>query len=132
MSGDGQLQLQKAVYNALVTAHAPTKVYDHVPQDAVFPYVVIGEGEAREFDTDTEIGQEHVVTIHHFDQASGRLSVKRMQKRTYDALHDVSLSLETGAALVLCLFDFHTSPAVDPDGKTYHGVSQFRAITTES
>ena len=132
MSGDGQWQLQKAVYTALVTAHGATKVFDHVPQNTPGDYVALGDAEASEFDTDTEIGQEHVVTVHHYARSGeGKRATLAMQKRTYDALHDQSLTLDTGAALVLLFYTFSTV-VLDPDGKTYHGVSQFRAITTES
>ena len=131
MSGDAQQQLQAAIYNALTTALAPIKVYDHVPQDANFPYVVIGEGDAREFDTTTELGQEHQVIIHVFSQGRGKKEAKGIQKQIYDALHYQSLSLSSGAALVHILFDL-SGVTLDPDGLTYHGVSQFRAITTEA
>jgi hypothetical protein len=132
VSGDGQLQLQKAVYAALEPAVSPAKVYDHVPQNKGFPYVVIGDGEAREWDTTTELGQEHRVDIHVFSRdAKGKRAVKELQRKIYDALHDQDLVLEAGAALVLLLLDFSTV-VLDPDGETYHGVSQFRAITTEA
>lgn len=132
MSGDGQRQLQTAVYTALVTALSPAKVYDHVPQNKEFPYCAIGDSDAREFDTDTELGQDHVVTLHYFDRSGkGKRAVQDAQRKIYDALHDQTLALAAGAALVLLLQDFATV-TLDPDGKTYHGVSQFRAITTEA
>lgn len=132
MSGDGQLQLQKALYAALSPALSPAKVYDHVPQDAGFPYCALGDSEAREWDTSTELGQEHVITLHYFSRdARGLRAVKDAQKKIYDALHDQALALDAGAALVLLLFDFSRA-TLDPDGLTYHGVSQFRAITTET
>lgn len=132
MSGDGQQQLQKAIYTALAAALSPAKVYDHVPQKKEFPYAVIGDSEAREFDTTTELGQEHVVTIHYYTRhTKGKRAVHEAQRAIYNALHDQNLALEAGAALVLLLQDFATA-VLDPDGETYHGVSQFRAITTES
>ena len=132
MSADGQLQLQKAVITAATAAVSPAKVYDHVPQNVAFPYCALGDSEAREWDTDTELGQEHTITLHYFSRdARGQRAVKEALKRLQDALHDQSLALETGAALVLLLFEFSRT-FLDPDGLTYHGVIQFRAITTES
>jgi hypothetical protein len=132
VSGDGQLQLQKAVVTALAAAVSPAKVLDHVPQDTPFPYYALGGFEAREWDTSTELGQEHVFQVHYFerDPKRGQRAVKEAQKKIYDALHDQPLTLEAGAALVLILCEFSTVN-LDPDN-SYHGVSQFRAITTEA
>lgn len=132
MSGDGQLQLHKAVYDALVAAVSPAKVYGHAPQGAVFPYYVLGDGEAREWDTTTELGQEHVLQVHYFerDPKRGHKAVKEAQKKIYDALHAQPLTLAAGAALVHIHYDYSTV-VLDPDN-TYHGVSQFRALTTEA
>lgn len=141
MSGDGQQQLQKAVYDALTAAlatagpaGAPVPGYDDpVPQDASFPYWAFGASETSEFDTTTELGQEHVLEIHTFwrNDDAGKKQIQALQKKVYDAIHNVSLTLAAGAALVFLFQDFSTV-FTDPDGVTQHGIQRFRAATTEA
>lgn len=133
MSGDAQYQVRRMLYTVLTAALSPAKVFDHVPQNTAFPYAVIGDGQSEEFDTDTEHGQEHRVEIHFFtrDPKRGRKAVMELQKLAYDALHDQSQTLEAGAAMVFCYF-VNSQAYPDPDGKTWHGISTFRIVTTEA
>lgn len=135
MSGDGQTQLHDAVLAALRAAVKPVPVHDHVPQGdpnkRPFPYLVIGENEVGEFDTDTEVGQEHRVMVHVFSRQRGKQETRDLLKKIYDALHAQPLSLAAGAALVHIHWEL-SDISPDPDGLTYHGVSRFRALTTET
>jgi len=140
MSGDGRWQLQKKIYETLTTAlatagsgGAAVPVYDHVPQNAPFEYVAIGDGHAEEWDTSTELGQDHQVDIHVFGRNDnlGKKRVLAMQKLIYDALHDATLALDAGAALVQILCTLQTA-FQEPDSKTWHGVCRFDALTAEA
>lgn len=140
MSGDGRQQLQKALYETLTTAlltagagGAAVPVYDHVPQDSSFDYVRIGDLESGEWDTTTELGQEHDVDIHVFMRSDklGKKQAQQLQKLVYDALHQAELVLDAGAALVDLRCTFQTT-FTEPDGITQHGVSHFTAQTTEA
>ena len=135
-----ELAVQAAIYQAL-TASAPlmavvTGVYDNVPQldertdpDGIFPYVMIGEDDVDEDDTDTSRGFRIEVEIHAWSRFRGRREVKEIQGHVYDALHRQPLSVD-GYHFVDCFFD-EAETRLDPDGKTRHGVSIFIIRITE-
>ena len=141
MTADPQWQLQVAVDTALradatliaLLADGVDGIYDGVPQDSVFPYVVIGDDTVRPFDTMTEDGAEATLTIHTWDSPDadsdqiGFSTTKQIMSAIVDALDQATLSV-TGHTLVLLRFEFsHTF--LDPDGLTRHGVQRFRALT---
>lgn len=134
MSGDAQTALHDAVLVKLTAACTPTPVLDYVPQTEpnarAFPYLVIGENEAEDWDTDTELGQEHRLTIHIFSRARGKQECRDLLKKIYGALHDQNLAL-AGQQLVLLRYEF-SGITPDPDGITQHGVARYRALTTEA
>lgn len=135
MSGDAQTQIHDAVFKALAAALKPVPVWDHVPQgepnDRPFPYLVVGENETSEWDTDTELGQEHRLTIHVFSRQRGKQETRDLLKKIYDTLHNQPLNVGIGAQLVFIYYEF-SSVSPDPDGMTYHGVARYRSITTEA
>lgn len=115
---------------------AEPAVYDHVPQsitpeDATkFPYVVLGDGTAQEFDTDDVNGQETTITLHVWDRYRGRKRVMQVLDAIYTALHDVTLTV-SGQHAVFCLWEF--SQVLQEDGPTsQHAVTRFRIVTQES
>ena len=120
----------------LAGSPAEPAIYDNVPQSATpedaaqFPYLVIGESTAIEFDTDDINGQETTLTLHVWDRYRGRKRVNAALDAIYTALHDVNLSV-SGQVAVLCLWVF--SQVFEEDGPTtQHGVTRFRIVTMES
>ena len=105
---------------------AVTGVYDHVDQGSAFPYVVIGEDSAAEFDTDTEIGAESSITIHTWSRYKGRQETKEIQQMIYDILHRAELTI-TDAKFYGLDWQFSDS-FLEPDGETRHGVMRFRLL----
>lgn len=70
MLNSASAALNKAVLELLaldpeLTALAGAgKVYDRPPQSAPFPYISLGETEARNWSTQTSAGLEHRITLH--------------------------------------------------------------------
>ncbi len=134
MTSDSLWPLQAALHAAL-TGDAtlqgflgnPARVYDHVPQDSAFPYLVIGESHGGPFDTKTESGMEQRLTIHAWSRYRGLKETKEIMAAVSAALDGQSLTV-AGHALILLS---HESSAtfLDPDGLTRHGVQRFRAVT---
>lgn len=124
-------------YSALTTALGGSKVYDHVPQRTVAPYVVIGDDTSVDFDTKTSNGWEVTLTIHCWDfEKAGRKSVKAIMGHIYDALHKAESSITvTGFSLVMIYCEFQqTFQETAIEGASdhyYHGVQRFRAIIHE-
>ncbi len=125
--------LQTALYARLAN-YAPLSaladaVYDHVPQDAAFPYVQVGEIDGTEWDTDTSLGSDDTVTIHVWSRYRGRLETHQIQDAIYGALHRHALAVD-GAHVVTVEFEFADS-LLDPDGLTRHGVQRFRVLLNQ-
>ncbi len=134
MTADAQWPLQGAIHAALVAdvtldGLISGRVYDHVPQDSVYPYLVIGDATARDFDTKTEDGMEHTLTVHSWSRYRGLSEAKAIMAATADVLDGQGLTV-TGHALTLIRFEF-SATFLEPDGLTRHGVQRFRAITTK-
>ena len=124
-----QLEIQTAVYSRLTSQLSET-VYDDVPQDPTFPFVVIGDDTGIPFDTDDTTGTESTLTIHVWSRYDGRSEVKGIMSDIYDALNRHSLSV-TGANTIDCLYEFGET-MLDPDMETRHGVMRFRLTVTNT
>lgn len=122
--------LQQAVFDQLSNYPDMPTVYDDVPVDAAFPYVVIGEDTHIPFDTDDSLGSESTVTLHVWSRYRGKKEAKEIQALIYDAMTRHPLVLD---AHDLITIEFEYSEVVlDPDGITRHGVQRFRAITEQA
>lgn len=121
---------------SVIDGDAGKAIYDQPPQPSApesstgFPFVVLGDDTATEWDTDSSFGQETTITLHVFSRATARKECKQIQDAIYNALQDASLAV-TGHTAVLCFFEFSESFA-DPDGATQHGVSRFRILTEKN
>lgn len=122
------VELQRTIYETLtadpILMAQVTGVYDHVDQGKEYPYVVIGEDAAAEFDTDTEQGDESLLTIHTWSRERGRLQTKEIQDAIYEALHRKHLTMNN--AIFHSIFWEFSDSFIDPDNETRHGVMRFR------
>lgn len=117
------LQIQKAVYTALVAA-LDVPVFDHVPQDSPYPYVVVGDDTAVPWDTDDSLGTEATVTVHAWSQYRGRAEAKELLEQIYTALHRQDIAVEN-AVTIESIAEFQQT-IVESDGLTRHGIIRFR------
>lgn len=118
--------IQAALYSAL-SGNISATVFDHVPEDSAFPYVVIGEDLASEWDTDTEQGFETVLTLHYWSRYRGKKEIKELMGEVYDLLHRTDLSI-TGQYTVNLMWE-SSEIILDADGLTYHGIGDYRLIS---
>jgi len=125
-------ELQKAIYSALngnVTGIGGTgnvSVYDDVPEQTSYPYVLMGEETTSNNGTKTLDGLEHTLTIHAWSQYRGRREIKEIMQSIYSLLHDSAITV-AGASLVLIRQEFSTTLA-ENDRITRHGVMRFRVV----
>jgi hypothetical protein len=125
--------LQKSVY-ATLAANPPLvallgsdRLYDAVPQNAAFPYVVIDQMQIRDWSTGTEKGFEHAVLLHIWSRYEGRREVYDIGDALREALDGAELGLE-GHRLVNFTHQYSDIKR-DEDGTTLHGIVRFRAVT---
>jgi hypothetical protein len=125
--------LRAAIHDALVAdggllaVLGGARVYDEVPQDAVFPYVTLGDARIADASTATEAGLEHRLTLHAWSRQGGHRQAHEIAGALLQALDDAPLALD-GHDLVdlrFALADIRR----EADGRTYHALLRFRALT---
>jgi len=125
--------LRAAVHDALVanaglvSVLGGPKIYDEPPRTAVFPYVTLGEGRIADFSTGSEAGEEHQLTLHGWSREGGHREAHVIAGTLLQALDDAPLSL---AGHHLINFRFAVADVRrEADGRTYHALVRFRAVT---
>ncbi|MDE2112515.1 MAG: DUF3168 domain-containing protein [Alphaproteobacteria bacterium] len=124
--------LQQAAFAALaasdaVRAVAGDRVFDAVPRGAAFPYIVIGDDTEGNWDTATEAGGEHLLSVHVWSRGGGHRESKRAAAAVRETLDGAALTLD-GHDLIDIRFlsaDFRR----EADGETYRALLRFRAVT---
>jgi hypothetical protein len=129
MSGNPAWPLQTAVYTRLsgdseLTSTLGAAVYDHVPDSAAFPYVVIGEATVAPNDTMGKTGRDLTLTVHTWSQYQGLKQVLQIADRVDDLL-DRWFPTVTGWTANEMLSEFFET-FKDADGVTRHGVARYR------
>ena len=112
---------------ALVSLLGGPKVYDEPPRSAAFPYVTLGEARIADYSTGTEAGEEHQLTLHAWSRQGGQREAHLIAGALLQALDDAPLTLADNH-----LVDFRFAVADvrrEADGRTYHALVRFRAVT---
>ena len=129
--------LQKAVYSALnsasitgVSGAAITGVFDDVPEQTAYPYIVIGDETATNISVFDKNAHDHTLTIHVWSQYRGLAEVKQIMQQIFTTLNDAAIVV-TGAALVNIKHEFENT-LMESDGITRHGIMRFRAVVFDS
>jgi hypothetical protein len=124
--------LQQAVFAALsassdLQAFIEGRVFDYVPRDSGFPYVVLGDGNETDWSTATDDGTEHAVQIDVWSRAPGHKETKQIAEVIRTTLNNAVLTV-SGATLVDIRY-LTTDFSREPDGQTFRARLQFRAVT---
>lgn len=99
------------------------RVYNEPPKSVAFPYVTLGE-------TGTEPGAEHHFTLHAWSRQGGHKEAHLVAGALLQALDDAPLTL---AEHRLINFRFALADVRrEADGRTYHALVRFRAVTEPS
>lgn len=122
------LAIQRAVYMRLSTM-LEVDVWDDVPDNPSFPYVVVGDDTALDWSGDWYLGTDATITIHVWSTQSGRSQTKQIQQEIDDALNRHHLEVEDFH--VVTIHREYTETLLDPDGETRHGVQRFRLLGHE-
>ncbi len=133
MPTPASVALRAAVHDALVADAALAavlggpKVYDEPPRGAAFPYVTLGEARVADFAAGSEPAQEHQLTLHAWSRQGGHREAHAIAGALLQALDDAPLAL-TDHALVNFRFAV-ADVRREADGRTYHALVRFRAVT---
>jgi hypothetical protein len=125
--------LRAAVHAALSQDGALTallggaRVYDEPPKSAAFPYVTIGEGRFSNLGTVDDPAQEHQLTLHAWSRQGGHREAHLVTGALLQNLEDAALAID-GHRLVNLRFTV-ADIRREADGRTYHALVRFRAVT---
>jgi hypothetical protein len=125
--------LQQAVYAALAASEPLTtllggeRIYDATPQAVAFPFLVIDQTQIRDWSTGTEQGAEHVLLLHVWSQNESKREAYEIADAARDVLDGAALSPDEHQ--LVNLTHQYSDLRRDEDGKTYHGIIRFRAVT---
>jgi len=123
-----QLPLQKAVFDRLVAQLAPTPVYDDVPEESAFPYVVIGEDTGSDWFSSTWGGREVTLTIHVWSQYRGMKELKTIMEKVVRNLTNWTPDLSADNFAVALLIPEFEDQFKEGEGITRHGVIRIRTM----
>ena len=128
--------LQRLIYERLsldpvIGELVAGRIFDDVPQGECFPYITIGEDDARPWGNDCVQGLESLITIHAFSRYAGRREVKDISAAVVDVLHNAKLVDNSGVYAAVCSLDMQTA-MTEADGATRHAVIRFRVLLTKA
>ena len=112
---------------ALVSILGGAKVYDEPPRSAAFPYVTLGEARIADYSAGGEPSEEHQLTLHAWSRQGGHREAHVIAGALLQALDDAPLAL-TDHHLVNLRFSV-ADIRREADGRTYHALVRFRAVT---
>ena len=116
---------------AYVGSGASSRVYTNVPQDTTFPYIRVNIT-SEPFDTVDTSGMVHHVTVQCFSRKPGPEEAAAMRAAVYALLHrnESAFTLDNGT-LFNINYDNVGFVEQEPDGKTWQGFAQFRAVVMD-
>lgn len=114
-----------------LTALVGDRVYDNIPANAVYPYVVLGPSQEIQDDADCLAGTEVGFRVEGWSKLSGRVEILRIGDAIKGALHQWETSL-TDNALVFMEW-MRSDWLLDQSGTAtlQHIVCEFRAVTEQ-
>ena len=126
------VELQKVIFAALrgdaaISAVVGNRIHDHAPANVRFPYLTFGRSSAYDWSTGTEIGTEHLFSIHVWSKARGKTETLELMGRVEELLRDGKL-VPQGHHLVNLTPNFAES-RFDEELSLYHGLLRYRAVT---
>lgn len=128
------LNICEAIHNLLtqdITVQAllgqPPRLYDHPPDDPIFPYLTYGPMRSQDESGDGAIINIHTMTLHLWSRYSGRAEVMQILDALTQALRRGPLTLKD-VSLVQAQVTY-TDIFRAPDGLTLHGLIRFSLMT---
>lgn len=124
-----QWPVQQAIYAVMASDsmlfNSVTSISDQPPQNAVAPYVVLGEGTGTPDDVLDVSGSQQTMTIHVWDRDAPMSRVKQIMDRIVVILHNAKLT-NAVTQFASCTVEY---TGLDRDVETWHGVVRVRVLT---
>ena len=105
-------------------------VLDATPENEVFPYIIMGSIDGKDWSDKSTPGQEVTITVHVWSQYKGKKEVLEIGDGVLQAVTRDPLDLGGGFNAVVDNFGGHRV-IVDIDGFTRHGILEFEFMIEE-
>lgn len=124
----------KAIHDALsadVSVQAllgsPARLYDHPPEDPIFPYLSYGPMRSTDIGGDTTPLITHSLTLHLWSRYSGRVEILQCLSAVSEVLEGGNFQISDAHIVsVNIIFSDHLRA---PDGRTLHGLLRLNVTT---
>jgi hypothetical protein len=122
--------LQKRLYEILTQdlelMELVTGVFDVVPDEQSFPFIMIGKDTLNDFGSHSTSGFEGSCDVDVYSQAHGLKEAKEIASKVYTLLHEIDLALEGFPTLsfrcdMLDIFK-------EPDNRTIRALLRFKLL----
>lgn len=108
-----------------------TGVFDYLPEDTLFPYVMVGEATEVPSNAHDRFGRQTAVTLHVWSQYRGYAQALRIADRVTALLDHQPLTI-VGLDHVVTRFEFsQTMTDPEPPGTIRHVVLRYRVVTEQ-
>ena len=129
------LPVQQALYVRLTTDSTLmdliTGVFDYLPEEAAYPFVVIGESVETADNSHGKFGRETVITLHVWTQYRGHTQGLQIGARVTELLDHQPLTIEA-LRHVFTHYEFgQTLTDPEPPGNIRHLVLRYRIATEQ-
>lgn len=124
--GYHSFDLQSAIYSTLSGDSTldgligDGKIFDDVPQNTSYPYIVIGLETTRDEGTATLDGKIYNVDIHVWSQYRGQKQIKEVMERLHNIFNNSTISV-SGANSVMS-YVVSATTLIEGDRITRHGI----------
>lgn len=106
----------------------PARLYDHAPEDPVFPYLTYGPIRSEDNSADGAVITSHLQTLHIWSRYAGRAEMLGLLGRIGFEIENGPIAVD--GAVLISRHVLFTDIFRAADGLTLHGVIRLR-LTTE-
>jgi hypothetical protein len=133
------VDIARAVHTVLATSNiikdslgTPPRLYDHAPEDPVFPYLSYGAMRQQDVGGDESPLQSHQMTLHLWSRYSGRSEILSLVEQVKTVLSDdADFQTALNTRNLVSLSFLYTDILRAPDGRTHHGLLRLSILTDQ-
>lgn len=109
-----------------VLGNAP-RLYDHLPEDPIFPYLTYGPMRTQDISGDEALLQTHILSLHMWSRYGGRNEVINIIEAISKAVNERPFDL--GDIHLVRKHILYSDIMRAPDGRTLHGLIRLSFTT---
>lgn len=110
----------------------PPRLYDHAPEDPVFPYLSYGAMRGTDIGGDDAPLMSYQITLHLWSRYSGRSEVLTLLEQVKAVLSDTdTIALNLTSQNLVSATILYADVLRAPDGRTHHGLLRLSFLTDQ-